>query len=137
MSDQVKITGFATAQWNARTLGDLRKVVAWCDEHRIPDTADLDWGYGTLYVELVGGTAVEGDMIECGDHIPPDRGYDILLPTHPHTDEKTPAKFDWPSKDRLKEADERLRRLYKQSPDTWEEALEQSYDRYSDDRMPG
>lgn len=106
MSDKVKVTAFATVDCEARTLGDLRELVKWCDEHDLPDRLGLDLGSGFVYVEITGDTAVRAEMIECGDHRPPKIMFDVLVPTHSH------------------------------GPETYEEALEEALDRYADERRP-
>lgn len=116
MSNKVSMSGFVSAECEARTLGDLRALVKWCDEYNVSDDAGLDWGMGKLYVELTGDKAVPAEWIECGDHIYPVVKYDLLINTHYHGPEtyeeareealeKKPAKFDWPAWDRY--ADER------------------------------
>ena len=130
MSREINLSAFASADMEARTVGDLRELLKWCDEHHVPDAVGIDWGSGRVYLELTGPGAVPAEWIECGDHIPPAVRFDIIVPTHEHEDESKPAEFDWPSKDRLKE-------YYKQAPDNYEEALERKYDyRYGDERRP-
>ena len=120
MSNEIKMSGFVSAECEARTLGDLRALVKWCDEYKVDDKAGLDWGgMGKLYVELTGDSAVPAEWIECGDHLVGDEHWDVLIDTHTHKYkgpetyeeareealEKKPAKFDWPARDRY--ADER------------------------------
>lgn len=111
MSKQITMSGFVSAECEARTLGDLRALVKWCDEYQVDDRAGLDWGMGKLYVELTGDQAVPAEWIECGDHIPPNMKYDLIIETHHHGPEtyeeareealeRKPARFDWPTKDR-------------------------------------
>jgi len=114
MSNKVEMSGFVSAHMKARTVGDLREFVRWLDEYKVSDSKEIDWGSGYVYVELT-SVAVPAEWIECGEHIPPDKGYHLIIDTHSH-DEK-PADFDWPTKDRLKET-------YKKMPDTYEDALE-------------
>jgi hypothetical protein len=129
MSREIKLSAYASADMEARTVGDLRELLKWCDEHHVADSVCIDWGAGRVYLELTGPGVVPAEWIECGDHIPPDAAYDILIDTHTHEEYRKPADFDWPSKDRLREA-------YRQAPDNYEEALEQKYDRYGDERRP-
>ena len=124
MSDKVRLSGFVSAECDARSIGDLRELLKWCDKYGVSDDAGLDWGYGKLYVELTGDTAVSADWIECGDHMGDVRVYDVIITTHGHPEyekdngpdnyeeareialEKEPAKYDWPAKDRY--GDERM-----------------------------
>ena len=115
MPSRIVMSGFVSAECEARTLGDLRALVKWCDEYAVEDNCGLDWGMGKVHVELTGDKAVPADWIECGDHIPPTRKYHLIVDTHydgPETYEEAreealekPAKYDWPAKDRY--ADER------------------------------
>ena len=110
MSSEIKMSGFVSAQCEARTLGDLRALLKWCDEYNVDDSAGLDWGMGKVYVELTGDDAVPAEWIECGNHIPPNIKYDLIIDTHYHGPEtyeeareealERPAKYDWPTKDR-------------------------------------
>ena len=127
MSNEVEMSGFVSAHMKARTVGDLRAFVRWLDKYKVSDEKEIDWGSGYVYVELT-SVAVPAEWIECGEHIPPDKGYHLIIDTHGH-DEK-PADFDWPTKDRLKET-------YKRMPDTYEDALELSLEgktMYGDER---
>lgn len=116
MPSEVEMSGFVTARMNARTVEDLRTLVGWLNKYSVPNSTEIDFDRGTIYVELTGENAVPAEWIECGNHVPPVSRYDILIDTHKHDDD-------------LKEA-------YKQMPDTYEEALERGYDRYADERRP-
>ena len=123
MSSRIVMSGFVSAECEARTLGDLRALVRWCDEYRVSDEANLDWGMGKLFVDLTGKDTAAASWIECGDHLFDDEHWDLLIETHAHPErekyngpetyeeareealEKKPAKFDWPAWDRY--ADER------------------------------
>ena len=126
MPNEVEMSGFVSAQMKARTVKDLRAFVRWLDKYKVSDSKEIDWGSGYVYVELT-SVAVPAEWIECGEHIPPDTAYDLLISTHDH--HKKPSDFDWPTRDKLKEA-------YKQAPNNYEEALEQGYDRYNDEGRP-
>ena len=127
MSSKIEMSGFVSAQMEACTVGDLRAFVRWLDEYKVSDSKEIDWGAGKLYVDLTGERAAMTEWIECGDHIPPDTAYDLLISTHEHHEK--PSDFDWPTKDRLKET-------YKKMPDTYEDALEQALDRYNVEGRP-
>lgn len=125
MSDKIRVTAFATVDCEARTLGDLRKLVEWCDKHGLEDRLGLDWGAGFVYVEITGDTAVRAEMIECGDHIPPKFMFDVLVPTHEH-------KYNGP--ENYEEAREMAEsRSYK--TETFR-MYQDRLDRYGDDRRP-
>ena len=126
MPNKVEMSGFVSAQMKARTVKDLRAFVRWLDKYKVSDSKEIDWGSGYVYVELT-SVAVPAEWIECGEHVPPDTAYDLLISTHDH--HKKPSDFDWPTRDKLKEA-------YKQAPNNYEEALEQGYDRYNDEGRP-
>jgi len=126
MSNKVEMSGFVSAQMKARTVKDLRAFVRWLDKYKVSDSKEIDWGSGCVYVELT-SVAVPAEWIECGEHVPPDTAYDLLISTHDH--HKKPSDFDWPTRDKLKEA-------YKQAPNNYEEALEEALDRYGDEARP-
>jgi len=104
----IKVTGYACAEAKVRNVGDLRELVAWCDHHRVGGGAPIDWGRGEVFIDLTGDNPAEAEMIQCGDHIPPDDGWDVLINTHKH----------------------------QSLPESYEEALEQGYDRYGDETRP-
>lgn len=121
MSTKVRLSGFVTAECDARNVGDLRELLKWCDKYDVGDDAGLDWGYGKVYVDVTGETAVPASWIECGDHLVGDEHWDVLIDTHTHPykgpetyeeareealEKKEPAKYDWPARDRY--ADERM-----------------------------
>ena len=99
---KIRITGFAMATADVRTLGDLREFVRWLDKHNVSDHREVEAGE-VMYVSLQDTT--EGDtaeFIECGDHIPPDKAFDVVMNTHKHR-EQPPAdipRFDWVTRDR-------------------------------------
>jgi len=126
MSNKVEMSGFITAQMKARTVKDLRAFVRWLDKYKVSDSKEIDLGSGNVYVELT-NVAAPAEWTECGEHIPPDTAYDLLISTHDH--DSKPATFDWMTKDKLKEG-------YKQAPNNYEEALEQALDRYGDEARP-
>jgi hypothetical protein len=125
--------GFVSAKRKVHTLKDLREFVAWCDKYKVDGDCNVDYGTGgDMYIDLISGLDVlPASWIECGDHMWDDIHYDVLIETHKHPadDPQQPALYDWPAKDRLKQA-------YKQAPDTYEEALEQGYDRYAAEGRP-
>jgi hypothetical protein len=80
----VKLNGFATASMDVENVGDLRRFVEWCDRYKISDTAVVD-ANGPVYLELADSTlGAIVEMIQCGEHIPPDDGWDVLINTHKH-----------------------------------------------------
>lgn len=83
---------WACAQVSAvtNTVGDLRQLVAWLDEHRIDKSMPIELGCQKIIVELSEGQA---EMITCGDHRVGHEQYDVLLPTHTHTDHGTYTKY--------------------------------------------
>lgn len=89
---EVKFVGSVTASIEARTVGDLRALLAQLDAIGIENDRPIDWGNGFVFVEVAdsaSGDTVE--TIECGDHIPVTRGdvkywspSDFLISTHSH-----------------------------------------------------
>ena len=88
----VELAGWVTAKREARTLKDLRDLVAWCDEHKIKDDAVLDYGGGCLYVDFLGDDQLKATWIECGDHRPGDEQWDVLIETHHHPEYDPPVQ---------------------------------------------
>lgn len=98
---KIKISGFAMANADVRTLGDLREFVKWLDRHDVPDCREVDAGemvFVTLHDSAEGDPTVE--FIECGNHIPPDKKFDIILNTHTHDEVEDIPRFDWVTRDR-------------------------------------
>ena len=84
MSATMKMTAIVTIECKARTLGDLRELVQWCDKYRVSDKSELDWGSGSMFIDLSGTELLPAEWIECGDHIPPDHNYDVIVVKHEH-----------------------------------------------------
>ena len=106
--NKVELLGFVSASKKIRTLKDLRDLVAWCDEYRVADTCEVDYGRdGNVFIDVLGSPdVVPATWIECGDHMLNDIHYDVLIETHKHpehNESKQPAAFDWPAIDRLNE----------------------------------
>jgi len=80
----IKMIGYAAAEVQVRTVGDLRRLLDWCDAYSIHGDTVVDTGNGVLWVMLTGENDVEAKWIECGDHIPPKNVYDVLIETHKH-----------------------------------------------------
>ena len=106
---KIEMSGYACVRADARTVKDLRTLLRFLDDNKVTDTAELDWGSGHLYVSVIEDAKAE--FIECGDHIPPDLKFDVILNTHSHPVPETyeealemrldqPAKFDWPAIDK-------------------------------------
>ena len=81
---EVKVTGFASAEAKVWTVSDLRELVAWCDKYRVDGSCGLDWGDRMVFIELTGTAPAIAEMIECGDHIPPNMEFDVIINTHTH-----------------------------------------------------
>jgi hypothetical protein len=81
----IEMTGYADVRADAKTVKDLRDLVSFLDENRVRDDAQIDWGSGYVYI-LVADNA-RADFIECGDHIPPDLEFDVILSTHDHDED--------------------------------------------------
>lgn len=120
MSDDIEMTGFASVRKKVVTVDDLRALVQWLDRYKVDGSAGIDWGRDCiLYVDLVGPDSVPASWIECGDHMVGDERFDIIIDTHTHPEherdngpdnyeearevalERKPARFDWPTRDRM------------------------------------
>lgn len=102
----VKITGFASAEFKVWTVSDLRQIIQWCDKHRVSGECGVDYSEGFLFIDLTGPEPATADMIECGDHIPPNMEFDVIINTHAHEGPEDKEKFydipeyDWVTRDR-------------------------------------
>ena len=97
---KIRITGFAMATADVRTLGDLREFVRWLDKHGVSDHREVEAGE-VMYVSLQDTT--DGDtakFIECGDHIPPNKAFDVVMNTHKHVNDY-PANYEEALEDAL------------------------------------
>lgn len=81
---EVELSGYVSAKTSVRTVGDLRELVQWCDKYGVSDNTGVDWDAGTVWLLLTGDRDVSATWIECGDHMDPNRVYDILVETHTH-----------------------------------------------------
>ena len=83
--NDVELTGWVTAKKEARTLKDLRDLVAWANKYKLKDESVIDYGGGPyLYVDFLGDDQVKATWIECGDHLVGDEKWDVLIDTHQH-----------------------------------------------------
>lgn len=78
---EVKLTGFATIEAPAMTVGDLRELVKYLDKYRVSSDATIDGGYQTMFIEIPTHNVM---WIECGDHMANEETYDILIDAHKH-----------------------------------------------------
>lgn len=99
---KIEIHGFASIKAEVRTVGDLRELVKWLDKYHVNSDRDIE--YDThLWIPLADThLGDKAEMISCGDHIPPDDAYDVIINTHTHAKKgkKEPPKYDWPSIDK-------------------------------------
>ena len=115
MRMKVEIHGYASIKADVRTVGDLRELVKWMDKFGVDGArqVEVDRDVWTVLADTNDGDTAE--MIECGDHIPPNSRYDVLINTHSHSAMDYPAnyeealedalpvdvpKFDWMSRDK-------------------------------------
>lgn len=85
----IRIEATATLVADVYTVDDLREFVAHLNKHGIEGDREVELGAYKgqhIYVTLTGDNCVEGDWIECGDHIPFGRFFDVIIPTHGHGD---------------------------------------------------
>lgn len=108
---KIEMSGYSTVRADVRTVQDLHDLIRFLDDNRVRRDAELDWGKGHVYVLVVENA--EAEFIECGDHIPPDTHFDVILNTHTHPVPETyeealelrldqPANYDWPAHDKEK-----------------------------------
>lgn len=83
---EITLNANVMIECEARTLSDLRALIKYCNEHRVPDDAGIDWGFGKVFVDLFDGDSVTAQWIECSDHGLGDERHDILVETHKHED---------------------------------------------------
>ena len=81
LKNDIEINGWATVSAPVRSVGDLRMLMGFLDEHGVSEEAEIDWGTGKVHVDIANLT---GEFIECGEHIPPESKYDVLLVMHGH-----------------------------------------------------
>lgn len=86
--EDIQVNGWATVNAPVRRVGDLRMLLSFLDEHSVPDEAEIDWGTGQVHVDLAD---LVGEFIACGDHVPPESAYDVLLTMHSHDHNKSQA----------------------------------------------
>lgn len=115
MMNQPRISGYAHASMTVNDVEDLRTLVKFLDRHHVNGSVEVELDRNRVFVNLVEG---EGEFISCGDHVPPDDAYDVLLNTHKHfkdspanypanyeeaLEESIPVdipQYDWPSRDK-------------------------------------
>jgi hypothetical protein len=106
---KIEMSGYAYVRADVRTVEDLRTLLRFLDDNKVTDAAELDWGSEYVYVSVTEDAKAE--FIECGEHIPPDLKFDVILNTHQHQIPETyeealelrlehPARFDWPAIDK-------------------------------------
>ena len=98
----IEMNGYAAVRANAQTVEDLRTLMQFLDDNKVADTAQIDWDKSTGHLYVVAADQAPAMFIECGDHVPPDMHFDVILNTHYHERDDTVAMFDWPAKDRNK-----------------------------------
>lgn len=138
MSDRITMSGFVSAECEARTLGDLRALVKWCDKYEVSDDCPLDWGMGTLFVDLTGDKPKPAEWIECGSHMYPTVKYDFLVNTHYHGPETYEEALE-EALERNKEASNDMRERWGKPRDYVGETFgmyRERIDRYGDERRP-
>ena len=119
MEIEIEATAAIVAEVN--TVDDLRKLVAHLNKYNVANATEIElssYKGQRIYVTLTGDNCVEAEWIECGDHVPPDRSYDVIISTHAHDEQipgqttideviepqsmHQPSDYDWPRRDREK-----------------------------------
>ena len=117
---KIEMSGYSTVRADVRTVQDLRDLLRFLDDNRVRRDVQLDWGEGYVYAFVVENA--EAEFIQCGEHIPPDLHFDVILNTHTHPVnvpetyeealemalDRRPATYDWPTKDKLQRSGERV-----------------------------
>ena len=80
---KINMIALVSVECKARTLKDLREFVQWCDRYRLSDEYELDWGAGSVFIDL-SPKPLPADWIECGDHVPPNYEHDVIVVKHKH-----------------------------------------------------
>ena len=96
---KIEIRGFATASTWLENVGDVRALVKWLDQYGVDDSIGVEFEASKVWIELADG---KGDMISCGDHVPPEDKYDVILLTHPHPEDNVEVipQYDWVARDK-------------------------------------
>lgn len=97
----MEIHGYAYTSSEVRTVNDLRDLVRFLDDYRIDGDIEVEIDRGKAFVNIANGKA---EMISCGDHVPPDENWDVIVLTHTHADDdpepQVIPQYDWMSVDR-------------------------------------
>lgn len=99
---KIEMSGYAYVRADAQTVADLRTLLQFLDDNKVRDDAEIDWNSSMGYLYVVAADQAAASFIECGEHVPPDLQFDVILNTHDHEPSKSIAMFDWPAKDRSK-----------------------------------
>lgn len=99
MTSEPRINGYAHLSMTVHHVGDLRRLIKELDKHCVGDHIEIEMDRDKMFITLVEG---EGEFIQCGDHVPPDDAYDVVLNTHRHGQEKRKdiPQYDWMTVDR-------------------------------------
>lgn len=82
----MRITGFYSLEFDVSNFGELVEAVEQAKEAGCGADfeVDLSWNRilnrSVLYVSSPDG--LEGELTECGSHIPPERKFDVIFPIH-------------------------------------------------------
>lgn len=112
---KIEMSGYAYVRADVQTVKDMRDLMRFLDDNKVTGSAEFAFGDRYVYVSVVDD--VKAEFIECGEHIPSDMEFDVILNTHTHpinlpeTYEEAlemqldyPAQYDWPGRDRTAHA---------------------------------
>jgi hypothetical protein len=100
MRKEPTINGYAHLTMTVHTVGDIRALTKELDKHCVSDSSEVELDRDRVFIVLADG---EGEFISCGDHVPPDDAYDVLLNTHKHDQSRDIPAYDWMTIDRYGE----------------------------------
>lgn len=101
----VSVNGWFTVSAKVRTVEDLHQLSRELMKRGTPGDWVVDYGADRIFIESR-DSSMRAEWIECGDHLPDEVTYDVLLLTHDHVGEEVIPQFDWVAKDRYLEAND-------------------------------
>lgn len=85
----VEMSAWVSLRVKVMSVQDVHDLSDYLKQHRVDYDTPVELGRGDwLYVLVSGdGDNVPAEWIECGDHVPPESRYDVLVTTHIHPHE--------------------------------------------------
>jgi hypothetical protein len=85
--DGMNIRGSVDISAKVHTVGDLREVVRVLDQIGVSDEANASESVIYIWLDR------QAELIECGDHVPPEQKVDFLVTSHEHA--KPVSQREW------------------------------------------